>query len=98
MAKVRIDESDTEWSIEFKKGDGFEKVWSATSELVSYTYDEFIFDKYNLTLWAFYILITIVGACFIVYTLKCLCLCNSVRKTQNELLEKKISANNKKLE
>jgi len=98
MAKFRIDDNDPGWSVELKQGDGFEKVLNATSALMSYTYDEIIFDKHNLILYVLYFLIAIVGACLIVYTCKCIFLCNSVRKNQNEMLQKKLSANKRKQE
>lgn len=98
MAKFRIENSDPEWSVEYKNGDGFEKVWDVTTKYVSHTYDEILFDKYNLILYALYIAIAIVGASLVVYTIKCICLCISVRKIQNDILQQKLSSNKKKLE
>lgn len=98
MAKIQIDNKIPELSVGYKDGDGFGKVWNIATTYVFHTYDDIVFDQYNLILYGLYILIAIVTSCLVVYTIKCICLCNAVRKNQNEIMEKKLSSNKRKQE
>lgn len=98
MAKVRIEEDDSEWAVGIKKGDGIEKYWEVTVNLANDTYDEILFNQYNLKLWLYYFLILIVAAFLCVFTVKCLRLFNTVRETQDKLMRDKFSSNKRKQE
>jgi hypothetical protein len=96
MAKFVIDDDELGWSVEIKQGDGFEKVYNVTATLLSYTYDEIVFDMFNLKLYIMYTLIAIIGACLVVSACKLICLCDSTRRAQNRLIQEKTLSSNKR--